>query len=232
MNCRDFARREEAAARWFAEPNPTGVGRWRIGTAVLVSAVLFVNAVAAEPIPDAAEPGANGGRIQSGATLSGVGGFFGASTGAGPAAWWIVDADAAATGMSTLLSLHGGVRVDQFQFGAELAPATWRPLIKSSRYFSTKPVLSASFTGAYYAPLTANWYWPLRLGVGVSALNVEHVYAPQPALFLGSVDVIGFAYRTGDLLLEVSLPAIRYGTNFDDSHLVAWLLMLRSTVVF
>ena len=70
-------------------------------------------------------------------------------------------------------------------------------------------------------------YWPLRFGIGLSAVNTYN----DQTLMQGRLDLLGVAFQYGHLLFEVSLPSVRFHSEFDQYGLWGWLFNISGAYV-
>ena len=76
-------------------------------------------------------------------------------------------------------------------------------------------------------PVAGDVFWPMRFGLGLAAVN-----SPTGEVYmLGRVDLIGLAYQVGHLLFEISLPSVRYSTEFRQLALWSWLFNISISYV-
>ena len=147
--------------------------------------------------------------------LDGTHPFVGLTIGPGASGWWPYAEKRVEVKPAFFFGLRGGVTFDQAELGFELAPVTWVP------FFDQSPSLSFLVTIGGYPKLGEGVYWPLRFGLGLSALNT-----PDPAdkaLMQGRVDLIGLAFQYGHLLFEIDLPSTRFHSEFQHYGIWGWL---------
>lgn len=144
--------------------------------------------------------------------LEGTHPFAGLVLGPAMSAWWnyrgVFDIEPA-----LFFGLRGGVLFHHAELAFELAPVTWVP------DFDRKPSLSFNVTIGGLVPIAPRVRWPLRAGVGLTALNLpyENVYMQA------RMDLIGLVYQLGHLLFEISLPSVRFSSEFDRMGIWGWL---------
>jgi len=73
----------------------------------------------------------------------------------------------------------------------------------------------------------ADVYWPLRFGLGLSAVNTWN----DEVFMQGRLDLIGIVYKWGHLLFEIDLPSIRFHSDLRNLGIWGWMFNLSVTYV-
>jgi hypothetical protein len=120
-----------------------------------------------------------------------------------------------------LFGLRVGVLFDRVELAAELVPVTWWWRLGAD------PTLTFNLSVGGLLRVADRVHWPLRFGLGLAAVGTptDEVY------MLGRLDLIGLAYQYGHLLFELSLPSVRFSTEFQSLGIWAWLFNLSVTYV-
>jgi len=144
--------------------------------------------------------------------LSGTHAFAGVTFAPGVTGYWPYGGGVAVDA-GFLFAVRGGVLFDRTELALEIAPVTWL------WDFDAKPMLTLNVSIGGLVQVAGHVFWPLRFGLGFAAVNspTEDVYME------GRLDLIGLAYQYGHLLFELSLPSVRYHTEFLQLGIWAWL---------
>jgi hypothetical protein len=176
---------------------------------------------AAKPAPTEAEAEAE---EDSGASIDewiahpmweGIGGFVGLNVlgGVGWAAPLSGGASYDVEG-AFLFGLRGGLLINRIELGLEFSPVTYLPYPKDG----AEPHLQLNGTFGYHVPLSDQLTWPIRVGVGVVAVNTED------PLFQARADLLGLSIGYGHLLIDTHFPSFRFLTEFDRVAFFDWLV--------
>lgn len=108
--------------------------------------------------------------------------------------------------LTFMVAFHGAVLFGRTELGLELAPVPFGVNIFAGRYIPL-----------YDRPgAMVRIFWPLRGGLGITGVEPVHLQA--------RADLAGVAFLVGHLLFELSLPSLRYHTEFDPAqHHLSWL---------
>jgi hypothetical protein len=157
-------------------------------------------------------------------SLEGVHGFLGLSVMGGPVGL-TVQGGGSPGGLNVasafLFGLRGGVLIGHHELAFEISPMTF---IHYDRAGGPTLQLNASYAylAALYTAETFDVYWPLRVGIGMMAINT----AGSLAFFQMRADLIGVAFRVGHLVIDLHLPSFRYdvsGQGGATAHYFYWL---------
>jgi hypothetical protein len=120
---------------------------------------------------------------------------------------------------SFMFGLRVGVLFDTIELAAELAPVTW------FWHLDHEPMLTFHVSVGGLIQVAGNVYWPMRFGLGLAAVNPPSMqpYPQDDVFMLGRVDLIGLAYKYGHLLFEVSLPSVRFISEFRQLGVWGWM---------
>lgn len=126
-----------------------------------------------------------------------------------------------------------GVLFNRAELSMELSPATWvwdfdpGSHISGLDYEGNLNSLSFLVNIGGLVQLADNVYWPFRFGLGLSA----HELPLAPVYMQGRLDVIGLVYQYGHLLFELTLPSIRFHSEFQNIGIWGWLFTLSISYV-
>jgi len=144
--------------------------------------------------------------------LGGIHPFFGITVAPGMTGYWQNWGNLPVES-AFLFALRAGVLFDTTELSVELAPATW--VWRSGE----KPMLTLNVAIGGLLRLTRNLYWPLRFGLGFAAVNT-----PTDEVYMqGRLELVGLAYQLGHVIIEMSLPSIRFSSEFEHIGIWAWL---------
>jgi hypothetical protein len=125
-------------------------------------------------------------------------------------------------------ALKGGVMMEQIEFSVEWAPGTFYPEAGNidERGVVDKNEWVGSLLGnlGFHLPFTDRIYWPLRIGAGV-------IPAGGRWDFQGRVDLVNLSIKTKYLLIETSVPSVRYTSDFDDWHRWTALVLVGASYI-
>ena len=145
--------------------------------------------------------------------LTGAHPFLGLAVGPAVGGWWLFRQEQLDINPAFFFGFRGGAYFGRAELAFELAPVTWLP------DFDGDPNLSFLVSIGGLPKLGDNVYWPLRFGLGLSALNL-----PDDQVFMQArLDLLGVAFQYGHLLFEVSLPSTRFHTDFDVHGVWGWV---------
>jgi hypothetical protein len=165
------------------------------------------------PGSPAAEPKATEEPSWTDFELDGTHAFVGLTLGPGMSGWWPYAEKHVSVEPAFFFGVRGGATFDHAELGFELAPMTW------VRSFEVDPSVSFLVTIGGFPELGEHVYWPLRFGLGLSALNTPD----GKVLMQGRVDLIGLAFQYGHLLFEIDLPSTRFHSEFANYGIWGWL---------
>jgi hypothetical protein len=166
---------------------------------------------------------------REGGRLQGVHGFVGLGAGFGPTLHTYEEADGDLEGPDTygasLFALQGGAFLNRLELMIEWAPGTFRPLSKDEPPHIDAGDSFYSLVGSvgYYIPVTDVVYWPLRLGAGVGSDRND---------MIARLDLLNVAVKTKHVIATISLPSIRYMSDFDEYHRWTGLFELSAAYIF
>lgn len=147
--------------------------------------------------------------------------FAGISIGPGVSGNWFYGGGVAVEG-AMIFSIQMGVLFGRTELSIEISPMTW------VQDFDADPMFSLLVSVGGLIPLgDANVYWPLRFGLGLSAVNTWN----DEVFMQGRLDLIGIVYRWGHLLFEVDLPSIRFHSEFQHLGIWGWMFNLSVSYV-
>jgi hypothetical protein len=115
------------------------------------------------------------------------------------------------TYMGFAFALEAGVMIERAQLMLEWAPGTFEPLLRNEppHIDAGRSFYSVIGSVGYYIPVTDVVSWPLRIGAGVASDRHDLV---------ARVDLINVAVKLDHVVIEASLPSIRYMSDFDTYH--------------
>lgn len=119
-----------------------------------------------------------------------------------------------------LFALKGGVLIDRIELGLEFSPVTFLPAAELPDY----PVLQMNAYAGYHIPVYENFSWPLRGGLGFSAVN-------SPAALELRFDLIGISALFGPVLLDLYLPSFRVFTDFDSGTVMHFMFGVGGSIL-
>lgn len=121
-----------------------------------------------------------------------------------------------------LLALRGGVLFDHVELAAELAPVSmwWS--------FDAPSIFSFNLTIGGQLELAPHVFWPLRFGLGATAVNLPH----DEAAMQGRLDLIGLIYQAGHVEIELDLLSARFSSEFQHFGLWSAPFALAGSYVF
>ncbi len=106
-----------------------------------------------------------------------------------------------------LFALRGGVLINHHELAVEISPFTdfWDLRVAPG------PAFQFNVSYGYLIPLiprpTAGISWPIRVGVGIFAGGTN---TNSNVFFEGRADLIGVAFNTGHVIIELHAPSFRY----------------------
>jgi hypothetical protein len=117
--------------------------------------------------------------------------------------------------LTFMVAFNVAVLLGRTEVGLELAPVPFGVNVFVGRYLPL-----------YNRPgATVRVFWPLRGGLGFTGVEPLHLQA--------RADFVGVAFLVGHLLFELSLPSLRYHTEFDPAqHHLSWLFGASCSYVF
>jgi hypothetical protein len=130
-------------------------------------------------------------------------------------------------------ALKLGMTIDVVELSAEWAPGTNFAVIgNEDSHFLTRPrtsynnesLSSVLMNIGVHLPLTQRLSWPVRAGGGF-VLNKDTTD------FIARLDIFGISYKTKYVLLDVSLPSLRYTSDFDQYHRFSGLVGLTASYI-
>jgi hypothetical protein len=135
------------------------------------------------------------------------------------------DLDGPDTFMGFLFALEAGALLNRVELKLEWAPGTYQPLLKDepAHVDAGKSFYTVIGSVGYYIPISDMVYWPMRIGAGVGSDRSD---------FVARLDLINVAVKIDKVLVGVSLPTIRYMSDFDDYHRWTGLFALNAHYVF
>lgn len=137
--------------------------------------------------------------------------------------------------------LKGGLIFGRTQLAIEAAPYTWLPAGTSLK------LAQVGLTYGSYVRLARHWYLPLKFGlgavVGVSggantvtrggvSIGGGTGINSDTKMFVSRADVLGLAYATRHLIIELNLFSFRYGTDFTNNNVYSFNFNLGVSYVF
>jgi hypothetical protein len=130
-------------------------------------------------------------------------------------------------------ALKLGMTLDVVELSAEWAPATNFAVVgnEKSRFkdgsrtsYNNENLSSLLMNIGVHLPLTQRLSWPVRVGGGF-VLNKDTTD------FMARLDVFGISIKTKYVLLDVSLPSLRYTSDFDQYHRFSGLVGLTASYI-
>ncbi len=167
---------------------------------------------------------------QTSGDFEGVSGFGGLGLGYGPTLHAYrfggrgdLDGPESFTGYS--FALQAGVFLNRAQLMLEWAPGTFQPLLKKESPHVDAGESFYSLVGSvgYYIPMTGIVSWPMRIGAGVGSERND---------LIARLDLISVAVKLDSVLIEASLPSIRYMSDFDTYHRWTGLFGVSASYVY
>lgn len=175
----------------------------------------------AEEVSDQEESEAEGEGGWSDFELQGPHFFAGISIGPGASGYWPYGGGVAVDA-AMIFSIQLGVLFGRTELSLEISPMTW------VQDFDADPIFSMLVSiGGLVQLGDADVYWPLRFGLGLSAVNTWN----DEVFMQGRLDLIGIVYKWGHLLFEVDLPSIRFHSEFQHLGIWGWMFNLSVTYV-
>ncbi len=122
-------------------------------------------------------------------------------------------------------ALQAGVFLNRAQLMLEWAPGTFQPLLKKESPHVDAGESFYSLVGSfgYYIPMTGIVSWPIRIGAGVGSERND---------LIARLDLINVAIKLDNVLIEASLPSIRYMSDFDTYHRWTGLFGVSASYVY
>jgi hypothetical protein len=153
------------------------------------------------------------GRRWSDFELEGTHFFAGIVIGPGASGYWPYGGGVEVDG-ALLFSIVGGVLFGRTELSLEISPMTWVP------DFDADPIFSLLVSvGGLVRLGSSDASWPLRFGLGLSAVNTWN----DEVFMQGRLDLIGIVYRWGHLLFELDLPSIRFHSELERLGIWGWM---------
>ena len=147
--------------------------------------------------------------------------FFGLSIGPAASGTWLFRAKQLDVDPAFFFAFRGGAYFGRVELALEVAPVTWIPR------FDQDPNFSFLVSVGGLPEIDHHVYWPLRFGVGLSAVNTFN----DQVLMQGRLDLLGVAFQYGHLLFEINLPSVRFHSEFDQYGLWGWLFNISGAYV-
>lgn len=118
-----------------------------------------------------------------------------------------------------LFALKGGVLIDRIELGLELSPMTFLPIADFGGV-----VLQMNAYAGYHIPIYENFSWPLRGGIGFTAVNNFDTFQAR-------FDLVGISAVFGPVLLDVHAPSIRVFSDFDSATVLHFMFGIGGSIL-
>jgi hypothetical protein len=130
-------------------------------------------------------------------------------------------------------ALKLGMTIELVELSAEWAPSSNFPVVgnSDSRFkdgsktsYNNDATSSLLFNIGVHLPLSERLNWPIRAGAGFIQMK-------DSTDFMARLDVFGISVKTKYVLLDVSLPSLRYTSDFDQYHRFTGLVGITASYI-